>query len=98
MEEDLESKSVYVSVLTSVGLSFAERVFPMDAPLTGQPVLELIYAIVLPAFSAAILFNIGASGGGTDIVAMILRIYEAEHWSSIIFSGSWNRRCILSCI
>ena len=55
-------KTVYVSVLTSVGLSFAERVFPMDAPLTGQPVLELIYAIVLPAFSAAILFNIGASG------------------------------------
>ena len=44
-------KTVYVSVLTSVGLSFAERVFPMDAPLTGQPVLELIYAIVLPAFS-----------------------------------------------
>jgi len=32
-------KTVYVSVLTSVGLSFAERVFPMDAPLTGQPVL-----------------------------------------------------------
>lgn len=27
-------KTVYVSVLTSVGLSFAERVFPMDAPLT----------------------------------------------------------------
>ena len=68
-------KTVYVSVLTSVGLSFAERVFPMDAPLTGQPVLELIYAIVLPAFSAAILFNIGASGGGTDIVAMILKKY-----------------------
>ena len=33
-------KTVYVSVLTSVGLSFAERVFPMDAPLTGQPVLK----------------------------------------------------------
>ena len=70
-------KTVYVSVLTSVGLSFAERVFPMDAPLTGQPVLELIYAIVLPAFSAAILFNIGASGGGTDIVAMILKKYTS---------------------
>ena len=78
-------KTVYVSVLTSVGLSFAERVFPMDAPLTGQPVLELIYAIVLPAFSAAILFNIGASGGGTDIVAMILKKYTSVPIGTALF-------------
>ena len=60
-------KTVYVSVLTSAGLSLAEILFPMRQPLTSQPVLELMYAIVLPAFSSAILFNIGASGGGTDI-------------------------------
>ena len=59
-------KTVYVSVLMSVGLSAAEKWFPMSAPLTSQPVLELIYAIVLPAASSAILFNVGASGGGTD--------------------------------
>ena len=68
-------KTVYVSVLMSVGLSAAEKWFPMSAPLTSQPVLELIYAIVLPAASSAILFNVGASGGGTDIVAMILKKY-----------------------
>ena len=78
-------KTVYVSVLTSVGLSFAERVFPMDGPLTGQPVLELIYAIVLPAFSSAILFNIGASGGGTDIVAMILKKYTKLNIGAALF-------------
>lgn len=69
-------KTVYVSVLTSVGLSLAEVLFPMQQPLTTQPVLELMYAIVLPAFSSAILFNIGASGGGTDIIAMILKKYS----------------------
>ena len=68
-------KTVYVSLLMSFGLSFLEKVFPMDQPLTGEPVLELIFAIALPAFSAAILFNIGASGGGTDIVAMVLKKY-----------------------
>lgn len=68
-------KTVYVSVLTSVLLSAAEKVFPMSGPLTNEPVLELMFAIVLPAFSAAILFNIGASGGGTDIIAMILKKY-----------------------
>lgn len=68
-------KTVYVSVLTSVGLSGLERWCPLAGPLTSQPVLELIFAIVLPAVSAAILFNMNASGGGTDIIAMILRKY-----------------------
>ena len=71
------AKTVYVSVLTSVGLSALEKLFPMSAPLTTEPVLELIFAIFLPALSAAILFNIGASGGGTDIVAMILKKYTS---------------------
>ncbi len=66
-------KTVYVSLLTSFGLSAAEKLFPMDASLTSEPVLELAFAVVLPALSSSILFNIGASGGGTDIVAMILQ-------------------------
>lgn len=68
-------KTVYVSVLLSAGLKLMEIRFPMDAPLTDQPVLELIFATALPAFSSAILFNIGASGGGTDIIAMIMKKY-----------------------
>lgn len=68
-------KTVYVSLLMSVGLSFLEKVFPMSQPLTDEPVLELLFAIALPAFSSALLFNIGASGGGTDIIAMILKKY-----------------------
>lgn len=78
-------KTVYVSVLTSVGLSAAEILFPMSHPLTDEPVLELIFAIVLPAFSAAIFFNIGASGGGTDIVAMILKKYTRLNIGTALF-------------
>lgn len=70
-------KTAYVSILSSVGLSLLERFFPMSGPITSQPVLELIYAIVLPAFSSAILFNVEASSGGTDIVAMILKKYTS---------------------
>lgn len=78
-------KTVYVSVLMSVGLSFLEKVFPMSQPLTDQPVLELIFGIFLPAFSAALLFNIGASGGGTDILAMILKKYTSFNIGSALF-------------
>lgn len=78
-------KTVYVSVLTSVGLSVAELLFPIEHPLTSEPVLELIFAIVLPAFSAAIFFNMGASGGGTDIVAMILKKYTRLNIGTALF-------------
>lgn len=78
-------KTVYVSLLTSFGLSLAEIWFPMEHPLTNEPVLELIFAIVLPAFSAAIFFNIGASGGGTDILAMILKKYTSLNIGTALF-------------
>ena len=70
-------KPVYVSVLSSVGLSLMERFFPMNAPVTDQPMLELIFAILLPALASAVLFNMDASGGGTDILAMILKKYSS---------------------
>lgn len=78
-------KTAYVSILTSLLLWGAEFIFPMEAPLTNQPVLEMIFAIVLPAFSAAIFFNLEASGGGTDILAMILKKYTSLNIGSALF-------------
>lgn len=49
----------------------------MSAPLTNQPMLELCFAIALPSLGSAILFNIGSSSGGTDIIAMILKKYSS---------------------
>lgn len=79
------AKTVYVSVLTSVGLSALEVICPLSEPLTSEPVLELIFAILLPSLSAAILFNIGASGGGTDIIAMILKKYTSVPIGTALF-------------
>ena len=78
-------KTVYISVLMSVALSVAEKLFPMSGPLTDQPVLELIFAIFLPAFASAILFNVGASGGGTDILAMVLKKYTTFNIGTALF-------------
>ena len=71
------AKTAYCSILLSVALSVMERIWPMSGPLTDQPMLELCFAIALPALGSAILFNIGASSGGTDIVAMILKKYSS---------------------
>lgn len=80
-------KTVYASMLLSVCLSLLERFYPMTKPLTDEPMLELVFAIALPAFGSAILFNINASSGGTDIVAMILRKYtNIDIGNALIFS------------
>lgn len=71
------AKTAYCSILLSVTLSTLERVCPMDHPLTDQTMLELCFAIALPALGSAILFNIGSSSGGTDIIAMILKKYSS---------------------
>ena len=68
-------KTAYATVLSSVVLSLMEKMMPISVPLTNQPMLELAYAIALPAVAAAMLFYVDASGGGTDIVAMILKKY-----------------------
>ena len=68
-------KTAYATVLSSVVLSLMEKMMLISAPLTNQPMLELAYAIALPAVAAAMLFYVDASGGGTDIVAMILKKY-----------------------
>ena len=71
------AKTAYCSVLLSFALSTMERIWPMRAPFTNQPMLEVMFAIALPAFGSAILFNIGSSSGGTDIIAMILKKYSS---------------------
>lgn len=71
------AKTAYSSILLSVALSGLERICPMSQPLTNQPLLELIFAIALPSIGSAVLFNIGASSGGTDVVAMIMKKYTS---------------------
>ncbi len=70
------NRTVYGSFLLSLSLRVLEIIIPIDKPLTNEPVLELAFAVLLPSVGAAILFNIGASTGGTDIIAMLLKKYS----------------------
>ena len=70
-------RTVYASLLMSGTLQLLEAIVPMDQPMTSQPLVELMFAVGLPAVGSAILFNLDASSGGTDIIAMILRKYTS---------------------
>lgn len=78
-------KTTYATLILSVFLTIFEYIFPLEAPLTDEPMLELLFAIALPALGSAILFNIGASSGGTDVLAMILKKYTNANIGSALF-------------
>ncbi len=75
--KNFAGKTVYVSLLMSALTWVLERAVPLAAPMTTQPFLELIFAVSLPALGSAILFNLDASSGGTDIVAMVLKKFTS---------------------
>lgn len=69
-------RTAYSSIVSSLLTLLFERVVPMEAPMTSQPVLELMFAVGLPAVGSAILFDVNASSGGTDVIAMLLKKYS----------------------
>ena len=70
--------TVYCSLMLSLENLLFETFIPIEAisgqaTLSGYPLLELIYAVLLTGIGSAILFRNKASSGGTDIVALILK-------------------------
>ncbi|MBQ7937250.1 MAG: YitT family protein [Oscillospiraceae bacterium] len=79
-------KTLYVTILSTVGLSVLDKIYPITEPLTNEPVIEVLFAVALPAVGSAILFNMDASSGGTDIVAMLLKKYTTMEIGTAIFA------------
>lgn len=77
-------RTVYATLVMSLSLTLLEHVCPLTKPLTDQPLLELLFAIFLPAAGTALLFNIGASSGGTDIIAMILKKHSSLNIGTVL--------------
>ncbi len=70
-------KTVYCSMFYSAITYVLELVVPLSEPLSNQPLLELVYAMLLTSIGSAFIFNADASSGGTDITALILKKYTS---------------------
>jgi uncharacterized membrane-anchored protein YitT (DUF2179 family) len=68
-------KTIYASLILGGYLIALERVVPITAPLTTQPLLEFFVLLALNALGTALIFSQNASTGGTDIIAKILQRY-----------------------
>jgi len=73
--KDFGGYTLYSSILTSVVLALLEYLFPMNAPLTEDLFINLIFGVITSGIGMGIVFNQNASTGGTDIVAKILDKY-----------------------
>ena len=69
--------TIYSSFALSFFVSVCEWLYPSGVSMSGDAMLDLVFAVFLPALGAAIVFDIGASTGGTDIVALILAKYTS---------------------
>lgn len=70
-------KTILCALMISLVNQLFEWLFPLTEPLTNQPLLEMVFAVLLTGFGSAILFNCNASSGGTDIIALILKKYTS---------------------
>ncbi len=71
------AKTVYCSLLFSLLTWLFELLMPLSAPISNEPFLELIYAMLLTSIGSALMFYHDASSGGTDIAALIIKKYTS---------------------
>lgn len=104
--------TIFASFALSFYVSLFEWVWPVVDPLTSNKLLELCFAVLLPALGSALVFNVGASTGGTDILAMILKKYTTLQigkalfvvdglivvWSVFLYGAETGLLCILGLL
>ena len=87
--KDFGIRTAYESILY-VGIVWVlEHFFPMSGPFTDEPLLELFFAIGLPAVGVTLLFNVGASSGGMDIVAMLINKFTSLNISYALMMANF---------
>lgn len=75
---DMAVKSFVGSTLTTLSIGVLE--LPNNStPLIQSPYLSSVIGACLLAIASGILFYVGSNGGGTDIIALIVKKYTAIH-------------------
>lgn len=66
-------KTLICTLIYTAEVYLLDLVNPITAPLTADPLLELAFAVFLIGGGSAIIFNLRASSGGSDIIALIIK-------------------------
>lgn len=75
LENFLLEEFLPLNIIPGTVQQFNEAGEMIACTLTNQPLMELVFAMLLTGIGSALMFNCKASSGGTDIVALILKKY-----------------------
>ena len=73
------AKNVFGAVLTTISISSIAKVFADRDPVAENPLISVIIGASFVALASALMFYVGASSGGTDIIALVIRKYIPIH-------------------
>ena len=86
-------KTIYCTVAYSLEVYLLDLI-PLVRPLTHEPVLELVYAVMLAGAAHAIVFNCRASTGGTDIIALIIKKFSKLNVAPALLAADFLIACL----
>ena len=69
----------YATVVMSLELMVLEKICPLRGPLSDTPLLDLLFAIALPAIASALLFNVALPPAERIVIALIVEKYTHIH-------------------
>ncbi len=78
-------KTIYCSILIPLIIWGLELLYPLNAPLGQDTLVQLIFGVLISGIGIALLFNQNASSGGTDIAGRILYKYYHIHLGKGLF-------------
>ncbi len=73
--KDMAIKTLVGSVLTTAFIALIEYFFPLASPIINNNYLSAVVGSAILAIASGILFFVNSSGGGTDIIALIVKKY-----------------------
>lgn len=65
-------KTIYCSFSISIFMIILDSLIHISSPLSHDTIVVLIFGVLLTSGGQALIFNYGASSGGTDIIAKII--------------------------
>ena len=69
-------KTLVGSSLTTVLVGVFEKILNLKQPIIQNPYVSAVIGAVIIAFASGIMFYIGSSSGGTDVIALIIQKFS----------------------
>ena len=86
-------KTIYCTLIYSLEVYLLDFI-PLQRPMTQEPLLELVYAVILSGAAHAIVFNCRASTGGTDIIALIIKKFSKMNIAPALLAADFLIACL----